>query len=69
MLPWHALSTMFDNENIMSIGTSTVVDQETMILILYLLRSTIVYHGQLRLNMRQWLTKVIKPYYNHVETW
>ena len=36
---------MFDNENIMfleSIGTSTVVDQETMVLILNLLRSTMV---------------------------
>ena len=43
---------MFGNENIMfleSIGTSTVVDQETMILILYLLRSTMVITWSIKL--------------------
>ena len=53
-----------------SIGTSSVVDQETNdTYFIYTSEAPWLYHGQLRLNMRQWLTKVIKPYYNHVETW
>ena len=66
------LSTMSDNENIMFLEYRNMYHGWTMILILYLLRLSEppwLYHGQSKLNMKQWLTKVIKPYYNHVETW
>ena len=46
-----------------------MVDQETMILILYILRSTMVISWLVKVEYETMATKVMKPYYNHVETW
>ena len=57
LLPWRPVSHVWQWKyyvlRVLPVP-SNMVDQETMIL---------------RFNMRQWFTKVIKPYYNHVETW
>ena len=51
-----------------NIGTFTMVDKETMILISYIPWNTMVISWS-SLNLRPWSTKVIKPYYNPVITW
>ena len=42
-----------------------MVDQDTMVLILYLLRSIMVISWSIKVEYET----IIKPYYNHVETW